>query len=232
MAPDGTIYAAGVGDKGRNTLPPLAVTGQATVTATITIIQPGSIQAFSGNNLVPGGSELYEIPRGDGPPRRIWAGKDDILYALAWTPEGVLAATGNRGRIYRIHDDGSWADVAHLEASQVTGFADSPKGLYVSTANSGRLYLLSHGPAREGSYTSEVFDAGVFAQWGRSEVDLGPGAQPSSVQMFARAGNIENPERAWGDWKPFTPNTGAVGLPSSRFMQWKVVERRGSRWAL
>ncbi|HEX3986092.1 MAG TPA: hypothetical protein VHX13_05710 [Acidobacteriaceae bacterium] len=228
VAPDGSIYAAGVGEKGHNNLPPLAVTGQATVTATITIIQPGSIQAFSGNNLVPGGSELYEIPDGDGPPRRIWSGRDDILYALAWTPDGVLAATGNRGRIYRIHDDGTWADVAHLEASQVTGFADSPQGLYVSTANSGRLYLLSHGPATEGTYTSEVFDAGAFAQWGRAEVELGAGTQPSGVQMFARAGNIENPERAWGAWKPFTPNVGAVGIPSSRFMQWKVVEHPGT----
>ncbi len=228
VAPDGTIYAAGVGDKGRNNLPPLAVTGQATVTATITIIQPGSVQAFSGNTLVPGGSELYEIPHGDGPPRKIWAGKDDILYALAWTPDGVVAATGNRGRIYRIHDDGTWADIAHLEASQVTGFADSPKGLYVSTANSGRLYLLSHGQAAAGTYTSEVFDAGFFAQWGRSEIEFGPGTQPSAVQMFARAGNIENPERAWGDWKQFTPDTGAIGIPSARFMQWKVVEHPGT----
>ncbi len=228
VAPDGNIYAAGVGEKGRTNLPPLAVTGQATVTATITIVQPGSVQAFSGNNLVPGGSELYEIPHGDGPPRKIWAGKDDILYALAWTPDGVLAATGNRGRVYRIHDDGTWADIAHLEASQVTGFADSSKGFYVSTANSGRLYLLSHGQAAEGTYTSEVFDAGVFAQWGRSEVELGAGTQPSAVQLFARAGNIENPERAWGDWKQFTPNTGAVGIPSSRFMQWKVVEHPGT----
>lgn len=227
VAPDGTIYAAGVGEKGRNNLPPLPVTGQATVTATITIVTPGSVQAFNGNTLVPEGSELYEIPHGDGPPRKIWSGHDDILYALAWTQDGVLAATGNRGRIYRIHDDGTWADVAHLEASQVTGFADSPKGVLVSTANSGKLFELSHGAASEGTYTSEVFDAGVFAQWGRAEVELG--ATPvSAVQMFARAGNVENPQRAWGDWTQFTPNTAAVGIGSSRFMQWKLVEHPGS----
>ncbi len=225
VAPDGAIYAAGVGEKGRNNLPPLPVTGQ--VTATITIVTPGSVQAFNGNTLIPDGSELYEIPHGDGPPRKIWGGHDDILYSLAWTPEGVLAATGNRGRIYRIHDDGSWADVAHLEASQVTGFADSASGLFVSTANSGKLFLLSHGEAAEGAYLSEVFDAGVFAQWGRAEVELGS-TPPSSVRMYARAGNIENPQRAWGDWKQFTPNTGAIGIDSSRFMQWKLVEHPGS----
>lgn len=227
VAPDGTIYAAGVGEKGRNNLPPLPVTGQATVTATITIVTPGSVQAFSGNTLIPEGSEVYAIPHGDGPPRKIWSGHDDIVYSLAWTSGGVVAATGNRGRIYRIQDNGDYADIAHLEASQVTGFAESPKGLYASTANAGKLYLLSHGDAAEGTYLSEVFDAGVFAQWGRAEVETS-GAQPSALQMFARAGNIENPERAWDDWKPFTPNSGAVGIANSRFMQWKLVERPGS----
>ncbi|MGC2621439.1 MAG: hypothetical protein WA414_20510 [Acidobacteriaceae bacterium] len=226
VAPDGNIYAAGVGEKGRNNLPPLTVTGQAQVTATITIVTPGSVQAFSGNTLIPDGSELYEIPHGDGPPQKIWSGHDEIVYALAWTPDGILAATGNRGRIFRIHDDGTYADVAHLDASQVTGFADAPKGIYVSTANSGKLFLLSHGEAPDGTYTSEVFDAGAFAQWGRAEVETA--SQASGFQMFARAGNIENPERAWGEWKPFTANSGPVGIESSRFMQWKIVEHPGS----
>jgi hypothetical protein len=204
------------------------VTGQATVTATITIVQPGSVQAFSGNTLIPDGSEVYEIPRGTEPPRRVWAGHDDIVYSLAWTSDGILAATGNRGRIYRIHDDGTYADIAHLEASQITGFADSSRGFYVSTANAGKLYLLSHGEAPEGNYTSEVFDAGAYAQWGRAEVEVGAAPQASAFQMYARAGNIENPQRAWSEWKEFAPNTGAVGIQPSRFMQWKLVEHPGS----
>ena len=226
VAPGGTIYAAGVGEKGHNSLPPLAVTGQATVTATITIVQPGSVQAFSGNTLIPEGSEVYEVPDGNGPPRKIWSGHDDIVYALQWTRDGVLAATGNRGRVYQIHDDGTFADIAHLEASQVTGFADSSKGLYVGTANSGKLFLLSHDEAPEGTYTSEVFDAGMFAEWGRAEVETVAGSPP--FDLYARAGNIENPERAWSAWKQFTPNSGAVGIVSSRFMQWKLVEHPGS----
>jgi len=226
VAPDGTIYAAGVGDKGRNSLPPLPVTGQATVTATITIVQPGSVEAFNGNTLIPNGSQVYEIPQGDGPPRQIWEDRDDIVYALRWTPQGVLAATGNRGRIYRIHDDGTFADIAHLEASQATGFADTAKGWYVGTANAGKLYLLSHDEAPQGTYLSEVFDAGSFAQWGRAQVETG---SAQTIRMYARAGNIENPERAWSDWNEFTPNLGRVGIASSRFMQWKLVERPGSQ---
>jgi sugar lactone lactonase YvrE len=224
VAPDGTIYAAGVGEKGKSSLPPLPVTGQATVTATITIVQPGSVEAFNGNTLIPEGSQVYEIPQGDGPPRQIWEDHDDIVYALQWTPTGVLAATGNRGRIYRVHDDGTFADLAHLEASQATGFADTAKGWYVGTANAGKLYRLSHGAAPQGTYLSEVFDAGSFAQWGRAQVETGSG---QGVQMYARAGNIENPQRAWSDWSEFKPNVGPVGIGSSRFMQWKLVERPG-----
>lgn len=226
VAPDGTIYAAGVGEKGKNTLPPLPVTGQAMVTATITIIQPGSVRASTNNTLIPEGSQLYEIPKGDGPPRQIWEDREDIVYALQWTPKGVLAATGNRGRIYRVQDDGSFADIAHLEASQATSLADSAKGWLVGTANAGKLFRLSHGPAAQGTYTSQVFDAGSFAQWGRAEVESA--STQNQMEMYARAGNIENPARAWGDWKEFTPNQGPVGIGSSRFMQWKVVEHPGA----
>lgn len=225
VAPDGTIYAAGVGKKGKNTLPPLPVTGQAMVTATITIVQPGSVQSLNQNTLIPEGSEVYEIPPG-GAPRQIWEDRDDIVYALRWTPKGILAATGNRGRIYRIEPDGSYADLAHLEASQATGFADTAKGWYVATANAGKLYRLSHSEAATGTYRSEVFDAGSFAQWGRAQVLTN---STQNIQMYARAGNIENPARAWSDWKEFTPNVGPVGIGPSRFMQWKLVVHPGAK---
>jgi hypothetical protein len=220
---NGAIYAAAVGEKGRETLPPLPITGNATVT--IKIVQPGSIGASSANTLIPDGSEIDEISP-SGAPRKLWADRDDIVYALRWTKDGLLAATGNRGRIYRINEDGSYADVAHLEASQATGFADSERGIFVSTANAGKIYLLSHGDAAEGTYLSDVFDAGVFSQWGRAEVDADAGS--GSFDFYARAGNIENPERAWSDWKKVTPNVGPLGLDAARFVQWKAVLHPGA----
>jgi hypothetical protein len=224
---NGAVYASSVGEKGRNNLPPLPVTGNTSVTATITIVQPGSVQAFNGNTLIPDGSEIYEIAP-SGAPRKLWAGRDDIVYALKWTPEGLLAATGNRGRVYRIQESGDYADVAHLEASQATGFADSQRGTYVSTANTGKVYLLSHGTAASGTYVSDVFDAGVFSRWGRAEVDTGAGANAHSFDFFARAGNVDNPQRAWSDWKTVTPNVGQIGVDPARFMQWKAKLHAGS----
>jgi WD40 repeat protein len=220
---NGAIYAAAAGEKGRETLPPLPVTGTATVT--VKIVQPGSVGALSTNSLIPDGSEIDEIAP-DGAPRKLWAGHDDIVYALLWTKGGLLAATGNRGRVYRIAEDGSYADVAHLEVSQVTGFADSGRGTYLSTANTGKVYLLSHGDAAEGTYLSDVFDAGMFSQWGRAEVETGPGT--GGFDFFARAGNVDNPERGWSDWKEVTPNVGPLGVASARFVQWKAVLRPGA----
>ncbi|WP_446742284.1 hypothetical protein [Silvibacterium acidisoli] len=223
LGANGSIYISTVGEKGRNTLPPLPAQGIATVTATITIVQPGSVQAFNNNTLIPDGSEIYEIAP-NGAPRKLWNDKDDIVYALHWTPQGLLAATGNRGRVYRIDESGGYADIAHLESSQATGFADSPNALYVATANSGKLYTMTHGDAPKGTYTSDVFDAGVFAKWGRAEVE----SAGQSFEFYARAGNVENPERAWSDWKKVTPNVGPLGLEPARFVQWKAELHAGA----
>ena len=227
VSPQGVVYAAAVGEKGHSSLPALPVQGNATVTATITIVQPGSVQAFNGNTVIPDGSEIYEIAA-SGAPRKLWAGHDDIVYALRWGADGLIAATGNRGRVYRIHEDGTYADIAHLEASQATGFADSERGTWISTANTGKVYLMSHGDAAEGTYSSDVFDAGVFSQWGRSEVDAGAGPKAASFDLYARAGNVDNPERAWSEWKKVTPNVGAIGVDPARFVQWKAVLHPGA----
>ncbi len=140
----------------------------------------------------------------------------------------MLAATGNRGRIYRIKDDGTYADIAHLDASQATGFGDTAQGTYISTANSGKVFLLSHGTAAKGTYLSDVYDADFVSQWGRSEVDTGAGADARNFDLEARAGNVDNPERGWSDWKKVTPNVGALELAPARFVQWRAVLRPGA----
>jgi sugar lactone lactonase YvrE len=217
---DGVLYASAVGERNRTTLPPLPVTGTPGITATITILQPGSVQASSANNIVPEGSDIYEIAA-NGAPRKLWSDRESVVYALRSTPKGLLAATGNRGRIYRIHENGEFEDLAHLEASQAVGFADTPQGYFVATANTGKLYLLSHAADPDANYESDVFDAGIFSKWGRAEVN----ATAASFDLLARSGNVENPERNWSEWAKVTPNSGNIPVPSARFVQWKAVLR-------
>jgi hypothetical protein len=221
---DGRLYVAAVGEKTKSTLPPLPVQGVAVATATITIVPPGSVQASSSNGLIPDGSEVDELSA-QGAPRKLWATREDVVYALRSTPQGLLVATGNRGRIYRIHEDGSYLDLARAATGQATAFANAPDGLYVATSNTGRLYKLGTQPASQGTYLSDVLDSGVFSQFGRMEVNDSGG----SYEIFARSGNVENPERNWSEWRKVTPNSGASGVPAARFVQWKSVLEPGAR---
>ena len=106
-------------------------------------------------------------------------------------PRDFSAATGNRGRIYRIHEDGSYVDLARAATGQATAFAEAPDGLYVATSNTGRLYKLDNQPAAQGTYLSDVLDSGVFSQFGRMEVNAD--GSSGDYEIFARSGNVENP---------------------------------------
>jgi sugar lactone lactonase YvrE len=212
VAANGTIYAASVGDKSHNPLPPLPVQGAGTVS--ITIVQPGSLQAANASASVPEGSEIYALAEGQA-PRKLWAGKEEIVYALAAQPEGLLALTGNRGRVFRIMDDGSYADIAHLKAQQGLSLAASDGGVLIGTGNTGKLVLLGHADQHE--YASDVLDAGALARFGR--VEVGPGS--AGFELLTRTGNVEQPVRGWSDWQPL--QAGAVASPTGRFLQWKAV---------
>ena len=228
----GQLYVAAVGEKGRNaSLPPLQAggAGGGGGSITVTVVQPGSTQSVTNNTAVPDGSEVYLLPADAAEaPRRIWAGHDDVVYALHPTPAGLLAATGNRGRIYRLQDDGSYADVAHAEAGQVTGFIAAPGDtLYLPAANAGKLLRMALTPAPDSTLLSEVFDATQLSLWGRAEL-TGDGAA-GTYRLETRTGNIDNPARGWSDWKPIDPATGATGQAPARYVQWRLTLRAAAR---
>lgn len=212
----GNVYAAGVGT-GRAPLPPLPVTGTSTVT--ITFSTPGSASSVGTNTLVPEGSEIDRIAP-DGTPLKLLTLKDDVVYALAVRDGALLAATGNRGRVYRVATDGSgqFSDVAHMEASEGMAFAPVKSGLLVATSNSGKVFRLGDAIATDATYTSQVFDAKEFSQWGRVEAH----GSSAGYDLFVRSGNVENPLMGWSEWSPVAAD-GTVHVPSGRYAQWKAV---------
>jgi hypothetical protein len=221
---EGNVYAAGVGGKGASPLPPLPVTGN--VGVSITFVQPASSTAAVSNALVPDGSDIYRIAK-DGTPSRLVQMKDDVVYALAFRKGALFAATGNRGHIYRvdIKTPGRFTDVTHFDAAQGMAFAAVRDGLLVATSNSGKLFSLADAAAKESIYTSEVFDAQGFSQWGRVETRADGG--PQSYELWMRSGNVESPLMGWSDWARVGPD-GAISVPPGRFAQWKVVLRPGA----
>jgi len=216
----GNLYASGVGVKGNVSLPNLPVTGATGVT--ITFVQPGSSNAASNNTIIPDGTEIYRIDP-EGAPSKLLSLKDDVVYGLAFHDGSLLAATGNRGRIYRIDTAvaGAWTDIAHLDATQAMAFAPEKGGILIATSNSGRLFRLSDSDPGDATYTSAVFDAGIFSHWGRAEVL--PAVHSSALEFYVRSGNVENPAMGWSEWTRATPNSGSVGVPAARYVQWRLV---------
>ena len=236
----GNIYAAGGGEKRPGNTPsnfpspvpaptPTPTTGPAQPGTAVLNITPG-LSGLSGGLPFPGagatgGSEIYRIAP-DGSPSRIWTSREDLVYALAFDPAGrLLAGTGNRGHIFAVTGEDQFVDLLKASATQVTAFADGPGGgLYVSTSNLGKVFMLGGSAESEGSYESDVFDAKVFSRWGRAEF-RGAG----NVDLFARSGNVDNPDRNWSPWKPVDlQKEAALNVPPARFIQWKAVLHAGS----
>jgi WD40 repeat protein len=239
----GNIYAAAVGEKrggfGGATAASSAVLnlGSSTPIAAGAPQVPGmtitpspnssaTVGPFPFPGAAPGnGSDVYRIAP-DGSPARLWSSHEDIVYALAFDSQGrLLAGTGNRGHIFAITGLDDFADLLKAPASQVTAFAKAPNGgLYAATSNLGKLFVLGPGPEAEGTYQSDVFDARIFSRWGRAEF-RGNG----NVELYARSGNVDNPDRNWSAWHQIDlKKNDETGIPAARYAQWKAVLRAGS----
>jgi len=221
---DGTVYAADVGDKAHNPLPPLPVQAGA-VGITISFVQPASMQAANASTVLPEGTEIYALTP-EQAPRKLWAGKDEIVYQLATTGDGLTAFTGNRGRVFFIHKDGSYSDVAHLDAQQAVAATAAGSEWLVGSANTGKLFRLGNEGAvsekADHSYSSDVLDAGAMSRWGRVEVE--PGSH--GFQIWTRTGNVEQPARSqkdwgWSEWQQVADDR--IASPAGRYLQWKAV---------
>jgi len=238
---DGNIYAAGVGEKKPGTpgggmgAPGMINMGNPNPGApggqtpgmpgmqTPGVPQMGQFPAPGGGAT--GGSDVYEIAA-DGSPSKIWTSREDLVYALAFDSQNrLLAGTGNRGHIFAITSPDEFSDVLKAPASQITGFAKSPGGgLYAASSNLGKIFSLGPGPENEGTYDSDVLDARVFSHWGRAEF-RGAG----SVDLLARSGNVDNPDRNWSPWKKLDVSKDAgMGIPAARYAQWRAVLHAGN----
>ena len=239
---EGNIYAAGVGEKKSGSGGTSAIGATPIITIGVnasaaTGIQgsappigpsPGGAQMgqfpFPGGSAS-GGSDIYRIAP-DGSPSRIWTSHEDIVYALAFDSSGrLLAGTGNRGHIFAITGADEFSDLLKAPASQITGLAKAPGGgLYAASSNLGKIFVLGPGPENEGTYESDVFDAKIFSRWGRAEF-RGAG----NVELLARSGNVDNPDRNWSAWKKVDlTKTAEMDVPSARYAQWKAVLHAGS----
>ena len=240
----GNIYAAAVGEKkGGSGASSSGLTtavfsmssstpagGSSPQVPGLTVTTAPSAPSMTGPFPFPGGgassgSDVYRIAP-DGSPTRLWTSHEDIVYALAFDSQGrLLAGTGNRGHIFAITGLDDFSDLLKAAASQVTGFAKAPGGgVYAATSNLGKVFVLGPGPEAQGTYESDVFDARIFSRWGRAEF-RGSG----NVDLYARSGNVDNPDRNWSAWKKIDlGKNDETGIPAARYAQWRALLHAGT----
>ncbi len=239
----GNIYAAAAGEKRGSpstasptitlttptqTSPALGGTINVTTpgTANSQLLSPSSVTNFPAPAVgASGGSEIYRISP-DGAPARWWSSHEDLVYALSFDHNGrLLAGTGNRGHIFAINGVDDYTDLVKASTTQITAFAPAPGGgLYASSSNLGKVFRLGPAAEAEGAYESDVFDAHIFSKWGRATL-RGSG----TVELFARSGNVDNPDRNWSRWAPVDMSAGSeLKVPSARFVQWRAVLHAGN----
>ncbi len=230
VAADGTIYAAGDGNKQAATSAPAAAAAAPPAVSVVTTTAVANLAAAAarpaglpttanpGAPAVAGGSEIYRIQT-DGYARRVWSDATDLVYALAFDARGrVIAGTGNRGYLYRIDSDHSFTRLRSLTSTQVTGLASAPDGtLYAVTGNIGKLFSVGPGMEASGTYESEVLDAGAFSYWGRIAAE----PAQSGVRFETRSGNLDRPQQNWSPWENL--NAGRIVSPAARFLEYKAT---------
>lgn len=251
VAPDGSIYAAAIGEKQHATsTPSTTIISSPQGTTTFTSSAGGVTGTVSGQ-VQQGGTPFVTFPptlsssiyrlSPEGSPDELWTSRDDVVYSLGFAADGrVLAGTGNSGSLLAIDGHGVFAQLAKAGSAQITGIARNASGkVFLCTANPGKVFSVGPEYEAEGTYESRSFDAQLFSQWGRLDW-WGPppaaatGAKTASasgephLEFFVRSGNTEDPGKEWSRWfGPYSKSGAAVEAPSARFFQWKAVIHDG-----
>jgi WD40 repeat protein len=240
---DGTLYAAVIDGREKETAPAPSFTlpSMPVITDVIPpVLEPGTPTGQPAPIQTPSpqptprmpdatrsgpikGALLRVLPSGD--VDMIWSSPDDMPHALALTPEGAMVGTGNKGKLYHVRDDRTWAMVGTFAAEQVTALVRLADGrTALASSNPGRLHTLESGAGETGNFVSKVKDAETAASWGRIrwEAMLPAGTK---LEIITRSGNTGTPDDTWSAWSnAYTRGEGeAVRSEKARFLQLKVV---------
>lgn len=246
ISSDGTIYAAGVGEKYSPTTSLSVPTISVTVNSSIPV-SPVPAELNPHDSTIPkqtvmptpptspaapkvqlrGGSEVYQISS-KGEPQVIWQSKTDFVYSIGLGhDQRPLIGTGNRGRLIRLDSSNEFSLLPRTSSSQITAMESGSDGtVFIATSGTGKVYAIGPQLETQGYFQSLPFDGKLFSQWGRIEW-RGTTANASQIEISTRSGNSRDTTQNWSDWSsPVTSSEGEPSKsPSARFAQWKALFR-------
>ena len=170
-------------------------------------------------------SHIYKIT-GDGFVTDVFS-EAAVFFCLAEYDGKLLVGTGNNANLFSVDPAAEQQVVIYEDeqAAQITAIAISGKTVYLGTANPAKLITLGSGFASEGTYTSDLIDAGQPAAWGKLQLDADI-PQGCKVLVSARSGNVEDVnDQTFSEWSKPTEITAPVQLqcPLDRFCQYKLI---------
>jgi sugar lactone lactonase YvrE len=220
VSSDGTIYAAGVGNKQAAVAAPAPTPAPAPAPPApgARAGAPAPPTLAGAAPAITGGSEIYRIQT-DGYPRKIWSHPQDLVYALAFDGRGrVMAGTGNHGDIYRLEPEHKYWKLLSLSSTQVTGFCSAGGRLYAVTGNIGKIFSIGPELEQTGVFESDIFDAGAFSYWGR--LSYSP-KENNGVVVETRSGNLNRAQKNWNEFA--RTNAGRIVSPPARFLEYRLT---------
>ncbi|MHC4334713.1 MAG: hypothetical protein ACYSUV_13340 [Planctomycetota bacterium] len=150
-----------------------------------------------------------------------------VLFSLAGREQSLLVGTGNSAQLFAVEPVSEEAAVLYEDeqASQITAVSISADDVYLGTSNPAKLIKLSRRLAGEGTYTSDLIDAGQPARWGKLQVeaDIPPGGK---IMVASRSGNVKDiNDPTFSEWTTPKEITGPMQLrcPLGRFCQYKLI---------
>ena len=170
-------------------------------------------------------SYIYKLTR-DGYVTNIFS-ETAVFFCLARQDNKLLVGTGNSGRTFAVDPVSEQQAIIyeHEQASQITAIAVDADDLYLGTANPAKLIKLAKTSAAEGSYTSDLIDAGQPSLWGKLQIEADI-PRDCRVMVASRSGNVKDVnDPTFSDWSELAEVTEPVQLrcPLGRFCQYKLL---------
>ena len=150
-----------------------------------------------------------------------------VFFCLAKQEKTLLVGTGNNAQLFTVDPSAEQEAIVYEDeqASQITAIAVAGQDVYLGTANPARLIKLGSAVAAEGTYTSQLIDAGQPAKWGKLQIEADI-PQGGMVYVACRSGNVKDiNDPTFSDWTELVEVTEPIQLrcPLGRFCQYKLV---------
>ena len=170
-------------------------------------------------------SHIYKVTK-DGFVNDIFSEKV-VFFCLARENGKLLVGSGNNAQLFSIDPAMEQEAVIYEDekATQITAIAAAGDDVYLGTSNPAKLIRLGTGFASEGTYTSDLIDAGQPAKWGKLqlEADIPRGC---TVKLACRSGNVKDVnDPTFSKWSELieVDEPTQIDCPLGRFCQYKLV---------